>query len=152
MKYRSDILREFSPAEKSDFMAMASDFYASGAALNSVPARHFERTFDRFFGTDTLKGLALTDGRETVGYCIITLFWSNEFGGTVAFLDELYIRPEYRGRGLGTRALAAIKEYSASLNCAAVRLEVNPAHPDTIRLYGRNGFEPLRYTQMLHSL
>ena len=35
---------------------------------------------------------------------------------------------------------------------SAVRLEVNPAHPDTIRLYGRNGFEPLCYTQMLHSL
>ena len=40
-----------------------------------------------------------------VGYLVLTLGYSLEYGGRDAFIDEVYIRSSYRGRGIGTAAL-----------------------------------------------
>ena len=58
------------------------------------------------------------------GYAIIIPFWSNEFGGTVALLDELYILPEFRGQGLGKGVLDLI-ERDRPFDAVAVLLEVS---------------------------
>ena len=39
------------------------------------------------------------EGR-TVGYALLISFWSNELGGEVCYIDELFVAPLYRGRGL----------------------------------------------------
>src|SRR6266852_1845362 len=36
------------------------------------------------------------------GYALLISFWSNELGGEVCNIDELFVAPEYRGRGLAT--------------------------------------------------
>ncbi len=42
-----------------------------------------------------------------VGYLAVTFGFSLEYHGRDAFVDEVYIQPEARGRGLGRAALAA---------------------------------------------
>ena len=46
--------------------------------------------------------------RSPVGYLAVTFGWSIEFGGLDAILDELYIRPAVRGRGMGGEAIDGI--------------------------------------------
>jgi hypothetical protein len=41
----------------------------------------------------------ICDGHSAVGYLALTFGYSLEFHGRDAFIDELYIRPTYRGRG-----------------------------------------------------
>src|ERR1700722_6509130 len=41
------------------------------------------------------------NGASTVGYAILIPYWSNEFGGTVLFIDELFVTPELRSQGVG---------------------------------------------------
>ena len=38
---------------------------------------------------------------DVIGYLILTLGYSLEYGGRDAFIDEVYIRAAYRGRGIG---------------------------------------------------
>lgn len=80
-------------------------------------------------------------GEEPAGYCVLTLSYSLEFRGRSAFIDELFIREEYRGRGIGNRALEFLKETAGALGVTALRLEVERKNVDARRLYRKAGFE-----------
>ena len=41
------------------------------------------------------------EGSELRGYALLVPYWSNEFGGTLLFVDELFVVPEFRSRGIG---------------------------------------------------
>jgi GNAT superfamily N-acetyltransferase len=79
------------------------------------------------------------DGR-TVGYVVMTLSYSLEFGGRFALLDELYVEQEWRGRGIGRRALKGMIAVAEQMRVAAVRLEVDRAKAHVRALYERIGF------------
>lgn len=80
-------------------------------------------------------------GDEAVGYCVLTLSYSLEFRGRSAFIDELFIREGYRGKGIGSRALEFLKETAGALGVTALRLEVERKNVDAQRLYRKAGFE-----------
>ena len=76
-----------------------------------------------------------------VGYVILCYGWSVEFGGAEAILDELYLSPKMRGRGLGTIAL---RKRIAALKVAVViliTLEVDHNNLAAQSLYRDMGFE-----------
>jgi GNAT superfamily N-acetyltransferase len=80
------------------------------------------------------------DGRP-VGYAVLTLGYSLEFGGRFALLDELFIQEEHRGAGVGRRALAQIAEACRGLGLMAVRLEVGRTNRMAQGLYQKVGYE-----------
>lgn len=75
------------------------------------------------------------------GYAIVVPFYSNELGGEVAVLDELYVRPEARGRGTGTALLDALRAWAKARGYTHLELEVNDANPRARRLYERAGMK-----------
>src|SRR5579871_2556335 len=40
------------------------------------------------------------DGNALLGYSLLIPYWSNEFGGTLLYIDELFVRPGFRSRGI----------------------------------------------------
>jgi hypothetical protein len=36
-----------------------------------------------------------------LGYALLIPYWSNEFGGVLLFVDELFVLREVRNRGIG---------------------------------------------------
>ena len=72
------------------------------------------------------------------GYALLTFYWSNEHGGIVVLLDELYILPNFRGRRIGTQFIEQLAENKAY---AAIRLEVFKKNDKALQLYKRLGFE-----------
>ena len=76
-----------------------------------------------------------------VGYALLIGYWSNELGGEVTVIDELYVAPGGRGRGLGTSLIA---EVSGGRHCpappVALMLEVTPDNARAQALYARLGF------------
>ncbi|WP_425043910.1 GNAT family N-acetyltransferase [Primorskyibacter sp. S87] len=78
--------------------------------------------------------------RAPLGYAIITFGWSVEFGGMDAFLDEIYIRPAVRGRGIASEVLHDLPKALAEAGVCAIHLEVNRENETAQRLYERAGF------------
>jgi ribosomal protein S18 acetylase RimI-like enzyme len=82
----------------------------------------------------------MEDGGSVAGYLILTFGFSLEFGGRNALVDELYVAPTHRGRGLGTLALAAAEELCRELGIRAVHLVVERYKEAAQALYRRVGF------------
>jgi len=83
------------------------------------------------------------DGRA-VGYALLISVWSNELGGEVCNIDELFVAPEFRGCGLATTLLMRLADGGHSLwpiKPTALALEVTPKNERAIALYERLGFQ-----------
>jgi len=97
--------------------------------------------------------IALLAGERVDGVALVTLRPNVWYAGPVALLDELYVRPELRGRGIGTALLTRACEV---VRQRGVRLfEVNVDEDDTgaRRFYERHGFTttpPGRTDRMLY--
>ncbi len=83
--------------------------------------------------------LVRTDG-ASVGYVVLTLCYSMEYGGRSAYVDDLCIRAPYRARGLGRSALEHVRRACEALEIRAVHLEVDRNNPAAQALYRGFGF------------
>ena len=82
---------------------------------------------------------------DAVGYALLISFWSNELGGEVCTIDELFVLPEHRGRGLATVLIQRLAGGDRSLwpaGAVALALEVSADNERARALYERLGFEP----------
>ncbi len=80
--------------------------------------------------------------RAPIGYVVICFGWSLEFGGLDGFVDELYIRPGVRGRGIASEVLQSLPRALSGAGLKALHLEVDRTNAQTQRLYARSGFAP----------
>jgi ribosomal protein S18 acetylase RimI-like enzyme len=95
----------------------------------------------KFVGDESLGRVWLISYEdEAIGYLILTLGYSLEYGGRDAFIDEVYIRESHRGRGIGQRALTFAEEVCRSLGVRALHLEVERANTNAHGLYRKAGF------------
>ncbi len=78
--------------------------------------------------------------RAPVGYLVVTFGWSVEFGGLDGFVDEVFVRPSVRGRGIGTEALLALGRALTGTGLRALHLEVDRSDEAKHRLYRKAGF------------
>jgi GNAT superfamily N-acetyltransferase len=86
--------------------------------------------------------VAVEDGRP-VGVAALSFMWPIEHGGRSAWLEELYVEPAQRNRGVGRALLRAACETAAAAGATAVDLEVDAGHRRAARLYEAEGFRPL---------
>jgi GNAT superfamily N-acetyltransferase len=80
---------------------------------------------------------------EPVGVAVLAYTWTLEHAGLVAWLDELFVLPAHRGRGVGLALLRRALKVAAEAGCRAVDLEVDADHVRAERLYQREGFVAL---------
>jgi len=101
-----------------------------------------ERALGGLLADPSLGGVWMIErtGAGPIGYAVLTLGYSLEFGGRFALLDELFIREEHRGAGAGRQALARIEQICRGLGLAAVRLEVDRTNRVARELYRKVGF------------
>ena len=81
------------------------------------------------------------DSGEAVGYALVIYFLSLEFDGRVAVLDEFFLEPRCRGKGLGGWVLGRLASLVAGEGIGVIRLEVDARHPEAAALYARERFQ-----------
>lgn len=141
--------RDITPRDHDLILPMVRDFYQTDAVLHPVDDSVLERSFrDAADATEPLmRGVLISWDGQPAGYLYITLCYSAEVGGRCVFLEELYLRPEFRGKGLGMDILSWVEQ--SYPGARRLRLEVNHVNRGAVRLYERAGYTYLRYEQMI---
>jgi GNAT superfamily N-acetyltransferase len=121
-------------------VAMMAQLYAqSSAAFDVDRARQATETLLKepdFGGVWTIGNHG-----TTVGYLVLVLGYSLEFGGRFGLLDELFVEERWRGSGIGTQALAFADQQCRARGWHALRLEVGHGNLRAIALYRWSGFQ-----------
>lgn len=136
--------RAFVQSDESQLIEMNAELFSGDTAtLGVLPVSHVKSTIDSFFSKDNLVEIYIFDiAGETVGYAVVTWFWSNEFGGKAILLDEILVQKEWRGNGVGSQFIRfAIDKYK---DAAVFMLEVSPGNPKARKLYEIIGFKELK--------
>ena len=141
--------RKLTQNDRQLYITMAKEFYHSDAVLHPIPEAHFERTADEAMRSDTYAEIYLFEYEgETAGYGLTAKTFSQEAGGYVWWIEEVYIREQFRSRGLG-REFFQYRERSKGQEAARLRLEVEAGNTRAVSLYERLGYEVLDYVQMV---
>jgi len=96
--------------------------------------------------------LLATSAGQPIGIAYAAAHLSAEHGGTVGWVEELYVIPEWRGRGVGSALLAEVTTRAKEQRWCALELEVLAGHERAVPLYQRHGFtraERARFTRLL---
>jgi ribosomal protein S18 acetylase RimI-like enzyme len=78
---------------------------------------------------------------STIGYGVLALGYSVEYGGAVGFVDDVYIVKAARGQGIGQRLLEHMLAEAGDRGLVAVHLEIEPNNQSAQALYRQLGFE-----------
>ena len=122
---------------------MAKDFYSSPAVLENIPKENITASFDLFLsGTPYGDAFIFEVDGTVLGYGVLAYTHSQEAGGRVVWIEEIYVKAEYRGRGLGSEFLEFVKK---NVPAKRYRLETEPENTRAAALYRRHGFEHFEY-------
>ena len=138
------MIRKISLQDRSIFLTMSEEFYASPAVEHAVPHDFHVRAFDEMMRSDDyIEGFLLMDDTVPAGYALLQKTYSREAGGLTIWIDEIYLRPAFRGKGLAKAFFAFAETLGASgtRKCARGRSVPKTRIPyDGISLHGKRSF------------
>ena len=139
-------IRDMRLEDKSSVVEMMRVFYASPAVLSNGSEEIFENDVDMCINDNPyLEGFIIESSNDIQGYAMIAKSFSTEFGKSCIWIEDLYIKDEYRGLGIGKKLMEFItKKYTDCI----FRLEVEEENKRAIKLYEKSGFSVLPYMEM----
>jgi GNAT superfamily N-acetyltransferase len=136
------------PAGLADVPQLASlmiEFYAEADFTLARAAA--ERTFEAMLAAPELGGVWLLESDGIgVGFAVLTVSFSMEYGGLRGFVDDFFVRRAFRRQGLGAAALAELKRACQERGVRALLVEAGPANDEALRVYRRAGFSDTGHT------
>ncbi len=136
---RTFVVRKAEEGDVDAVVGLMAAFYAEdGMPFATGSAR---RAVTRLVGDRSLGQVWVAEsGDVVVGYVALTLGYSLEFMGKDAFVDDLFVLPEHRGRGVGSRLLEVLTDACREFEVRAVHLEVDRVKTHARDLYRHFGF------------
>lgn len=121
-------------------------FYASPAVSTNGSEEIFRRDIEACLSDSPyLEGYIFLEGDVCLGYAMLAKSFSTEFGKPCVWVEDLYLKPEARGHGIGGKFFAFLEEKHPN---ALLRLEVEEENTNAVHLYRKNGFDTLPYMEM----
>ena len=138
-------IRPMTAEDKKSVLQMMRVFYASPAVHTDGSEEIFAADIDACVGDNPyLEGYILEDG-EMQGYAMIAKSFSTEFGKPCIWIEDIYLKEAFRGKGIGKQFFDFITEKYAD---CLFRLEAEEENARAIALYKKCGFEELPYLEM----
>lgn len=133
--------RQFKTSDSKHVAELIKSLYQEDPEGKPATDQNISKTFETLTNHPD-KGviIVIEDNNNIIGYCILINFWSNEYGGNILDIDELYISSYYRGQGIGTKFIQYLIDNKFN-NSVAIQIETTPSNPKARGLYERIGFK-----------
>lgn len=142
-------IRKIEERDSEEFLEMAKEFYSGPGVLHQVDPLVIKRTLEEMLSESPfLSGFIFEEGGQTVGYAELSYSFAPEVGGRSIFIEEIFVKEDYRGKGIGHKFL----DYCLTLvsgDTRRIRLEATRTNKKAIALYESYGFCELDYMQMV---
>ena len=134
------------PDDDDSIVSMCLELYSHAPPPERVADPQVRATLAKF-RAEPVRGRALIlDDGEPGGYAFLVSFWSNELGGEVCTIDELYVVPRLRSHGYASELVTSLRSAGTLWpdRPVALELEVSPLNARARMLYERHGFRDRR--------
>ena len=139
-------IRSMNEQDRQQVIEMMREFYASPAIFSNGSEAVFEADVEHCVGEcPYVEGFVLEGSEGIQGYAMVAKSFSTEFGKPCVWIEDLYIKPAFRGFGLGSLFLRYIEEKYPN---ALLRLEVEAENERALHVYKKCGFDFLPYAEM----
>lgn len=139
-------IRKMNTQDKDSVLDMMRVFYASPAVYTSGSEEIFENDINACTGDNPyLEGYVMQTSDDIQGYAMVAKSFSTEFGKPCIWLEDLYIKDEYRGLGIGKKFMEFL---TGKYTDCIFRLEVEEENKRAFELYEKSGFSVLPYMEM----
>jgi GNAT superfamily N-acetyltransferase len=132
------------PAAEADIDVLVDlmrDFYAESSFPLDGPWA--AQSFADLLADPTRGAIWLIDvDNSPVGHVVLSVRYGMEYGGLIGYIDDLFVRAEYRRRGAATAGVEALVAECRRRGCKALEVEVDPANAAAIGVYQRFGLAP----------
>ena len=139
-------IRMMTRKDATEVMDMMRTFYASAAVFTNGSDEIFKTDIENCLNENPyIEGYIFCEGETVLGYAMIAKSFSTEFGKPCIWIEDIYVKKEYRSNGIGQKFFAYITDkYKGHL----FRLEVEEENEVALRLYEKCGFSVLPYMEM----
>jgi len=145
-------VKDFIKKEKNDFCSMVTEFYNSDAVSHNIPKKNIMQTFDMHISKSPfVRCLVLEYDNKKAGFALLSFTHSTEAGGLVVLLEDLFVKLEFRGKGIVSKFFEFLFN-AYDKKAARYRLEVTATNKKAIEIYSHYGFETLEYSNMVKDM
>src|SRR6267378_3605644 len=106
---------------------------------NAVHATEDDLRRDGFASNPKFRVIISEWNSEPVGMAFFFHHYSTWQGRAGIYLEDLYVRPEFRGRGIGRALIVQLARIALEENCYGIRWEVLDWNAQAIQAYQRQG-------------
>lgn len=108
-----------------------------------VPARDLQRSGLQAILEDAKIGTIFVLKHDETIIGMVSLLWtiSTALGGRVAFLEDMVVKPAWRGKGCGHLLVEHALVYAKKLTCKRITLLTDPDNLRAHRFYRQFGFQ-----------
>lgn len=141
-------MRQALPQDIPQLVSLMTEFYAEAGYTVNRPL--VTGAFESILRDERLGSIWLIQSEEkNVGYLVLTLRYGMEYSGLIACLDDLYVTPSSRNKGLATAALIAVRKFCEIKGIKALTVEVSHNNKPANTVYYRVGFTKAVDRQLL---
>lgn len=138
--------RKFVESDKNEIVSMMKTFYSSDAVYTNGNLEIFCSDFDTCVSNSPfLDGYVFLIENNIVGYAMIAHSFSTEFGKPCLWLEDLYLKENYRGKNIVPKFIEYIENNNSNV---ILRLEVEEENSHAVHVYQKRGFSSLPYLEM----
>lgn len=139
-------VRKMIKEDAKTILSMMETFYASDAVFTNGSQEIFRADVEACISDNPyLEGWVFTDGEKLIGYSMLAKSFSTEFGKPCVWIEDLYLLPEYRDKGMGSAFLHFVAETYPN---AILRLEAEEENHHAVHVYKKAGFTVLPYLEL----
>ena len=139
-------IRKMTESDRIAVVDMMRTFYHSPAVFTNGSEEIYNNDITACV-TDNpyAEGFIFESEKEILGYGMIAKSFSTEFGKPCIWIEDLYLKEEYRGEGIGSGFFAYLEEKFPN---TVMRLEVEEENARAVAVYKKNGYDALPYMEM----